>query len=324
LRSGCIQILPYRDRAGRPILALVGDMGMTYGARLVFKFILYALYVIDDIESQRKGLVAICWPKPDDNFPTFSFSDSHYQMVKRLIESTSIRFCAIHACIPDTLWFRQLRPFLVRAVSPEVRRRLQFFVATEAQRQYVLQGYGISTEIIPITDTGNVKTVFFRQWIKLRHLLESEFRPNDIGTDDAGNSLSLKNRSSSPTIVQFPGSNDVLYRTGTTTSFHSGNATFRQLIEYKFEEYETGLDVSIPMLADEVINEIQKKQRGRFLKWDTHGYWTVLTDRSQINTKVTASIRDVKRLKDAKKKYPQSIDNNTEFGTDRQHQKRRK
>ncbi len=34
MRSGCIQVLPYRDRAGRPILAFVGDMGFHYSTRL--------------------------------------------------------------------------------------------------------------------------------------------------------------------------------------------------------------------------------------------------------------------------------------------------
>lgn len=34
LRSGCIQLLPYRDRAGRPVLAFVGDMGYNYNVRL--------------------------------------------------------------------------------------------------------------------------------------------------------------------------------------------------------------------------------------------------------------------------------------------------
>ena len=39
LRSGCIQLLPYRDRAGRPILAFVGDMGWNYGIRLKVSWI---------------------------------------------------------------------------------------------------------------------------------------------------------------------------------------------------------------------------------------------------------------------------------------------
>lgn len=34
LRSGCIQLLPYRDRAGRPILAFVGHLGTKYHVKL--------------------------------------------------------------------------------------------------------------------------------------------------------------------------------------------------------------------------------------------------------------------------------------------------
>ena len=35
VRSGCIQLLPYRDRAGRPILAFVGDV--SFSAKTVLK-----------------------------------------------------------------------------------------------------------------------------------------------------------------------------------------------------------------------------------------------------------------------------------------------
>lgn len=110
--------------------------------------------------------------------------------------------------------------------------------------------------------------------------------------------------------MEFPGSRDVLYRIGTTTSLHPGNAAFREFIEYKLEESQTGLDISLSMLADELIREIVQVRRGRFLKWDNRGYWTVLNDRSQTNTKVTASIRDFKRLREAKMNL-QSVDSST-------------
>jgi hypothetical protein len=136
--------------------------------------------------------------------------------------------------------------------------------------------------------------------------LESEGGPKVI--DENGIENDIRNDSlSSPPIVEFPGSHDVLYRIGTTTSLHPGNAAFREFIEYKLEESQTGLDISLSMLADELIREIVQVRRGQFLKWDNRGYWTVLNDRAQTKTKVTASIRDFKRLREAKMNL-QSVD----------------
>lgn len=86
------------------------------------------LYVAGDIESQRKGLVILSCPSPDSVFSHSSFDDSHKDLVERLTESAPIRFCAIHACVPDSFLFRMIRPFIVRAISPSVRPRLKFTV----------------------------------------------------------------------------------------------------------------------------------------------------------------------------------------------------
>lgn len=195
-------------------------------------------------------------------------------------------------------------------------------IAAGVERQYILKGYGIPTELIPMTDTGNVKTGFLKQWIKLRIFLEGGYSPEVIDAEGAGNFPS-KNFISSPPIVEFPGSCDVLYRTGTTTSCHPGNAAFRNLIESKLEESQTGSEVSVSMLADELINEILQIQSGRFLKWDNRGYWTAMIDRAQTNAKVTASIRDFKRLKNAKMSL-QPIDSSTHIleGQDLKRRKR--
>jgi len=322
LRSGFMQLLPYRDRAGRPILAFVGDIGAKYSWRQKLKVLIYLFYVSGDIESQRKGLVVLCCPDSQSDFSNFSFDGRTKELLTRLVESSSIRFCAIHACMPDTFLFRMRRLFIVGAVSTSVRLRLKFFVATGIERQYIFKGYGIPTELIPITDTGNVKTVFLRQWIKLRTLLESGDCTEATDAEDSGY-VPWQSNSSSPLIVEFPASRDVLYRTGTTTSFHPGNVVFRELIESKLEEAQTGSEVSISMLADEVVNNILQTRRGRFLKWDHRGYWTVLNDRGVTNAKVAASIREFKRSKDAKSNM-QSVDSSTHIfeGQDSKRRKR--
>lgn len=94
------------------------------------KVLIYILYIAGDTESQRKGLVVLTWPSHQSVFPTFSLGDSEKELARRLLESTSIRLCAMYACIPDTYQFRVLRPLIVRALCPSDRPRLKFFVGT--------------------------------------------------------------------------------------------------------------------------------------------------------------------------------------------------
>ena len=190
--------------------------------------------------------------------------------------------------------------------------------ATGVARQYTFKGYGIPTENIPITETGNVKIGYLRQWIKLRTLFESKDANDGVNEDGIG-----KNPLKKPQIVEFPGSSDVLYRTGTTTSCHPGNAAFRNLIESKMEEVQFSSSFSFSALANELINEILRIRKGRFLKWDNSGYWTVLSDRAQTNAKVTASIRDFNRWKSATNNM-QSIDSSTHIFEEQQGKRRRK
>lgn len=73
LKSGHHQILPFRDRSGRRVLALHRDLGLPSASVLSqnvlnsgpgMKLMLYLWTVsAEDIESQRKGLVVVLWPR---------------------------------------------------------------------------------------------------------------------------------------------------------------------------------------------------------------------------------------------------------------------
>lgn len=110
-------------------------------------------------------------------------------------------------------------------------------------------------------------------------------------------------------IVEFPGSFDVLYRAGTTTKCHPGNAAFRELIESKMEDGKMISGLSLSMLVEALIEEFFEIRSGRFLQWDNNGYWVVLNDRAQIKEKLAATIRDFNRWKNDKS-HVQLLDSN--------------
>ncbi len=144
------------------------------------------------------------------------------------------------------------------------------------ERRYRLQGFGIPTETIPITDTGNIKKLHLSQWIKVRKMIES--KGNTRGEGDES-------------IILLPNSNDVLIRAGTTTLSHPGNVFFRGMIEMKHLEFRAGSEFTQAFLAENIVEEVERL-KGRFLAWDNRGFWTELRDRSQIIFKVEISIRD--------------------------------
>lgn len=144
--------------------------------------------------------------------------------------------------------------------------------------QYALKGYGIPVELIPLTDTGNVKTAYLKQWIKLRKNLEG------LNENRAVSELS---------IIECPGSNDVVFRPGTSVSCHPGNVRFRCLLESITSPDETPLKTTQAQMAERLIQDIESVG-GRFLKWDSQGYWSTMRNKMNIHTKVALSIRDFK------------------------------
>ncbi len=146
------------------------------------------------------------------------------------------------------------------------------------EQQYTLKGYGIPVELIPLTDTGNIKTAYLKQWIKLRKNLEG---------------LNENRGISEVSIIECPGSNDVVFRPGTSVSCHPGNVQFRCLLESITSPEETSLKITQAQMAEKLINEIESVG-GRFLKWDSQGHWSAMHNKMNIHTKVALSIRDFK------------------------------
>ena len=94
-------------------------------------------------------------------------------------------------------------------------------------------------------------------------------------------------------IIECPGSNDVVFRSGTSMSCHPGNVRFRCLVESKHEIPSIISQTTQAELAEQLIKEVEA-DGGRFLKWDNRGHWTELKDRLHIHTKVALAIRDYK------------------------------
>lgn len=179
----------------------------------------------------------------------------------------------------------------VRSRLCDARKLTQCAICTylgeSIERQYSIKSFGVPVELIPLTDTGNIKTTYLKQWMKLRRIIEVMKM-----TEGANNN--------SASIIECPGSNDVVFRSGTSMSCHPGNVRFRCMVESKHEVPAIVSQTTQAELAEQLIEEIESRG-GRFLKWDNRGYWSELKDRLQVHTKVALSIRDFKYKTKAQK-----------------------
>ena len=163
--------------------------------------------------------------------------------------------------------------------------------------QYIVQTYGIPVDHIPVTGTGNIKTQTLRAWIKVRLILEDPNR-----------------QQLAQTIIECPGSNDVLFRPSKMIKGHPGNIMFQSLIESYVEA-----DMGITAASKKILSDILAVD-GRILVWDKRGWWTNMTDEAQMLFKVSVSYRDHRK----KNKGKAQVCDSSTFAFQRPNVKKRK
>jgi hypothetical protein len=194
-------------------------------------------------------------------------------------KGTPARTVAIHICLPNQPIFHLIWAVTAVIVGQD-RKRFIRHSGEGVEVQYRLHGYGIPVDLLPITETGNIKTKNHQQWLKVRRMIEREIPGS--GDDDSNNN-----------IVECPRLNDVIFRVGDSYLHHPGNVMFRGLIESKYEEYNaTGRNEKATIILSLV--DVVLRHNGRFLVWDAQ-WWTVLHDREKMRSKVAGAFKDQRR-----------------------------
>lgn len=303
MRKGRFQWLPFRDRSGRRIAVIFpGQDLQTNPSRIKAKVCLYMTWTAGNcIDTQRKGVVVLVWTDK-----SFEFQLKPVQNKPKLHQVSTVRICAIHFCTPDTSIYRLRRAVMIMR-APYLQVKMKVHIGNALELSYILQSYGIPTDMIPITYSGTVKIQAMRQWMRLRTFLEE---PIYQDTEEIRST------------IECPFPNDIVFRQGTSIPAHSGNITFRNLIASKFVEIESSIgnrnkNISIlesesakhsgskkpknskgnnkigtRIFVKEVLEEMQRTER-RVLNWDDKQVcWKILTDETQIYLKVEYLVRE--------------------------------
>jgi len=279
LKSGLVQLLPYRDRSGRRVMVVLSDM-MSYNHIMRVKIFLYLLTTAAECEeSQRKGVLFVMWPGSSTKIRV---PEAEERSICRLsFSALPLRVVSFHVCWPDTPLFHLARSFFVLVLGADVRVRVNFHSGERQELSYKLMGFGVPVQLLPTTESGVLKTKNHTQWFKTRKLLEKH--ASNTFTTQPGKLLGA---------IECPTLNDVLYERTKPCMYHPGNTRFKGLIEGKKEEHALLSQTAKRDFSWKLVEQIENR-KGRFLTWDRkNGFWVQLLDRSEIRLKVATSLRD--------------------------------
>ena len=303
LRKGYIQVLPFRDRSGRPIISWLGDFGVAEGTvQSRHRNSLYLLWTMsEDVESQRKGATKLIWCI--NNFPRTFPKMENVEYGTRTLNAMPIRISAFHFCVPDHPFFHIMRSMYALIMQrSNYLFRLQFHVGEEIELRYKLKTYGMPVESIPVTGSGSIKTQHLKQWIQKRTSID------EIGSDGG--------------IVECPRSNDVVFRTGKSNMCNPGNAMFFNLIESRMQEHSAATQLERSEITKSIIWTI-RNSGGRFLGWDnSRSGWIEIVGMSQIHKKVANRVKAFKSRSTAT--VQQTLQSSTDVFQTEDNRKRRK
>jgi hypothetical protein len=249
LRKGKYQFLPYRDRCGvtgRRIVCVFPDVEWEAIPPVIRnKIMMYYIWVAgNDTEVQKEGLVFLAWFDK-------SFKVSHRPPIQtKDHEWMTVRAVAVHLCSPDTAFYRLRRSVMTMRIGRRNRTRLVVHLGEAVELLYELQTYGIPSNQIPISYTGNIKTVHLKQWMTVRALMEDS-RCYNIECDNRGSGASsdsnsatssdtshckTNNNKAASKIIESPYLSDIIFRKGFSMISHQGNVVLRTLIVAKARE----------------------------------------------------------------------------------------
>lgn len=284
LNSRC-QYLPFRDRSGRRVLVSVGGCNYDMDPTLRFKIFMYMHWIVsEDVETQRKGSVSIAWIFNEDDkksliqlAPKFPKELKLYSNMHFL--SMPIRQCSFQMYfLEDTIFYRLLAAKYVFNLNPEHRKNFKYHFGTQTELEYKLAGFGIPTDLLPISCTGKVKTANQSSFVNVQRA--KLFKQNNGGCDD---------------IVECPKSEDVVFKKGPGYRNNPGNLYFRDLIELAGEDHKKADKEEKFEITLRIVEKIEAIG-GRFLEWSKQRkMWIVNKDLKKVRSKVASCIKQYNR-----------------------------
>jgi len=159
LKSGLMQVLPTRDRNGRPIYvyfdcdSLVDEEFKMPPLRLRV-FIFLWLMMAEDEENQKRGVVVVTILIGAADVG--KIDPELVREFSRLENWLPLRSSAVHQCTDHPLTGFLLRTAAM-GLPQETRLRHKLHFGTCTEIMYSLMGYGIPVDVLPVSGSGIIK-----------------------------------------------------------------------------------------------------------------------------------------------------------------------
>lgn len=307
VRNGNIQLVGTRDRFGRRILSIVGDLRAGYHYRHSVRLAMYLIGTAcaEDLETQRKGIVSCVWPEGTNSL---ILSDpTERKAVRHMLDCVPLRVSAAHICLPTEPKSQLLLALLLLALPKAERARTRMHLGNPTECRYKLMTFGVPVRDLPLTDSGRLKNKYLTSWIKTRQAKDKAFKE---GRTFQG--------------IEVPLRSDVLFCNGGQKFFNPGNTAFRDILEERREEYCIAKNHEKRPIISSIIHQVGV-MNGRFLLWDAeNGWWEELPlDSPKLMDRVATALRDhYKRLKE-REMHEQTSRSSTSGFLDERGQKRK-
>jgi len=299
LKSGYIQALPYRDTAGRRIIASLGNFGASHhNVKNKIKVLIYVLQVVsEDDETQKQGCVFLFWP--------LDLNCIISRELNHVLQVAPIRFSSFHIMLQDSITFRKIGAWQLLAMSSESRARTRLHIGSIHQCQQELLTYGISSNFLPITNTGNVKNQNHIRWLSF---LQAKERATKHGVEFNG--------------IDCPSTKDVLTGKGPHVSSNPANIAYRKIMKHRFLEHRDALTAERKtMISREIVDELVNNG-GRFLVKEKN--WWANSDRDTAREKVSVAFRDMRKTFLLLEKKQQSLTKKGSLSTSDEGEKKKR
>jgi hypothetical protein len=139
--------------------------------------------------------------------------------------------------------------------------------------------------VLPFTDSNNLKTKHLHLWMRGRRIVEQQNEETMRINKHVGGCADL---------VDCPAMSDVVFKAGTSNLSHPGNSVFHDILRNHPDDCQISQD-KVGMIFENVT-----RNSGRFLEWDTCGYWKVISDPVAIRQKIYSSFFYAQKSSNAK------------------------
>ena len=157
------------------------------------------------------------------------------------------------------------------------------FAGDHTELLYKLNGFGVSSDMLPVSSTLKVKLTWHHTWCQFRREKERQER-NNIGSNQE--------------IIECPRLHDVVFKKGPAFRMNPGNSRFRSLIEDAASRHQAaeGNDQKF-QITQSIVKQVEESG-GRFLE-SSGQMWIVNKDRNKIRSKVAACMKQYNRQRNA-------------------------